>query len=70
VARPEKELKSFKRVTLKPGESEHVEVTLDRRALAYWSVQSEGWQVDPGQFVVYVGDSSEHLPLQATFTVR
>ena len=70
VPRPDKELKAFARVMLKPGESRQVEVTLDRRSLAYWSVKSGDWKVDPGQFVVYVGDSSEHVPLQARFTVQ
>ncbi len=70
VPRPEKELKGFARVELKPGESKQVEVTLDRRSLAYWDVKSEAWKVDPGQFAVYVGDSSENLPLHANFTVR
>jgi len=70
VPRPEKELKGFQRVMLKPGETQRVSVTLNRRSLAYWSVKSEGWKVDPGKFVVYVGDSSEHVPLQAEFTVQ
>jgi len=70
VPRPAKELKGFARVMLTPGEIAHVSVTLNRRALAYWSAKSEGWMVDPGKFVVYVGDSSEHLPLQAEFTVQ
>ena len=70
VPRPEKELKAFKRVMLTPGERKHLSITLNRRSLAYWSVSAKGWKVDPGQFVVYVGDSSEHTPLQKTFTVR
>ena len=70
VPRPAKELKGFKRVMLKAGEIAHVSLSLNRRSLAYWSVQSHGWKVDPGKFVVYAGDSSEHLPLQAEFTVR
>ena len=70
VPRPEKELKGFERVMLEPGETKDVSITLDRRSLAYWSVESGDWKVDPGKFVVYVGDSSEHLPLRAEFTVR
>ncbi len=70
VPRPQKELKRFARVELKPGESKAVQVTLDRRSLAYWDVKSETWKVDPGKFAVYVGDSSDHLPLQVNFTVQ
>ncbi len=70
VPRPEKELKGFERVMLEPGETKDISITLDRRSLAYWSVESGDWKVDPGKFIVYVGDSSEHLPLQAEFTIR
>ncbi len=70
VPRPAKELKGFERVTLSPGETGHVSVSLDRRSLAYWDAHSHGWKVDPGKFIVYAGDSSENLPLQEAFTVR
>jgi beta-glucosidase len=70
VPMPQKQLKGFERVMLKPGQSKEVSVTLNRRSLAYWSVKSHGWRVDPGKFVAYVGDSSEHVPLQANFTVE
>ena len=70
VRRPVKELQGFKRVYLTPGQSQRVSVTLDRRSLAYWDVKTNGWKVDPGKFVVYVGDSDENVPLQQAFTVR
>jgi beta-glucosidase len=70
VPRPLKELKGFSRVSLSPGESSHVEVTLDQRSMAYWDTETHGWKVDPGAFTVFVGDSSANLPLQKEFTVR
>jgi beta-glucosidase len=70
VKRPVKELKGFEKVRLAPGETKHVTVALDHRSLAYWSDQRHNWQVDPGRFVVYVGDSSESTPLQQDFQVR
>lgn len=70
VPRPKEELKGFERVTLKPGQSTRVTIKLNRRSLAYWDIKLHGWKVDPGTFVVYVGDSSEDFPLQKKFTVR
>jgi len=70
VRRPVKELKGFSRVMLAPGQSRRVTVMLDRRAMAYWDTGTHGWKVDAGKFVVYVGDSSQHLPLQGTFAVQ
>jgi beta-glucosidase len=55
---------------LEPGESRRITVTLDRRAMAYWDIGSHDWKVDGGRFVVYVGDSSQHLPLQGTFAIQ
>ena len=70
VARPVKELKGFSRIILAPGESRHVTVALDRRSLAYWDTNTHNWKVDPGKFVVYVGDSSQNVPLQQSSKVR
>ncbi len=70
VKRPAKELKGFEKVRLGPGDTHHVLITLDRRSLAYWSDQKNDWQVDPGKFVVFVGDSSENTPLTQDFQVH
>lgn len=70
VPRPVKELKGFARVELNPGETQHLSVKLNRRSLAYWDVHSHAWKVDPGKFVVSVGDSSANVPLKQEFTVR
>ncbi|RXS94632.1 glycosyl hydrolase [Silvibacterium dinghuense] len=70
VKRPVKELKGYQKVHLKPGESQQVTLTLDRRAFAYWDTASNGWKVDPGKFVVMVGDSSENTPLSQEFAIQ
>ena len=70
VKRPERELKGFKKVSLNPGEIKNITVELDARAFSYWDETTHGWKIDPGKFVVRVGDSSEHTPLQADVTLR
>jgi beta-glucosidase len=70
LPRPERELKGFERVVLKPGESKRVIMKLNQRAFAYWDSASHGWRVDPGKFVVHVGDSSENTPLMETFSIQ
>ena len=70
VKRPAKELKGFEKVSLEPGETKHVSVTLNHRAFAYWSDDKNDWEVDPGRFVVYVGDSSANTPLTQDFQVQ
>ncbi|MGH9617146.1 MAG: glycoside hydrolase family 3 C-terminal domain-containing protein, partial [Acidobacteriaceae bacterium] len=70
VKRPKMELKGFSRVMLQPGEIRHVTATLDKRSLAYWDTNTHAWKVDPGKFIVYVGNSSANVPLQQSFTIQ
>jgi beta-glucosidase len=69
VRRPMKELKGFEKVYLEPGDTKRVTLVLDRRALSYWSEERNDWEVDPGKFVIFVGDSSENTSLSSVFTV-
>lgn len=69
VARPAKELKGFLRVPLRPGESRHVVLTLDRRSLSFYDINKKGWNAEPGTFKILVGSSSEKTELQGTFTL-
>jgi beta-glucosidase len=68
VNRPERELKGFVKVLLAPGETRHLELELDAHAFRYWSEAKHGWTIDPGKFVLRVGDSSENTPLEAALT--
>lgn len=68
--RPERELKGFEKVQLAPGETKHVTLWLDPRAFSYWSESAHKWVIDPGKFVIRVGDSSENTPLSADLTLN
>lgn len=69
VLRPHKELKDFRRVTLAPGEKKVVVFELDRNALAFWNDKTHSWQVNPGEYTVFLGTSSAdiaaELPISA-----
>ncbi len=69
VTRPLKELKGFRRVSLDPGESKTVAFTLSPEEL---KMLDEGmrWVVEPGEFRVMVGASSEDIRAEGTFRVR
>ena len=45
LARPPKELKAFRKVSLDPGETATVELVLDDRAFAYWDPGQDDWDV-------------------------
>jgi beta-glucosidase len=70
VSRPERELKGFEKVRLAPGETKHVTLNLDARSFSYWDTPAHKWTIDPGKFVIRVGDSSENTPLSAGLTLN
>ena len=70
VERPERELKGFEKVRLAPGETKHVTLSLDARSFSYWNESAHNWTIDPGKFVILVGDSSENTPLHADVTLN
>jgi hypothetical protein len=64
LVRPHKELKGFQKVSLRPGESKKLTITLDRRSLAYYNVEAGTWDVAPGAYRILVGSSSQDIELQ------
>lgn len=70
VSRPVKELKDFKRITLKPGESQIVTFNVPAEKLAYYN-ENMKWVVEPGDFDIMVGSSSADKDLlKATINVK
>jgi beta-glucosidase len=56
---PIKQLKSFKRVHLKPKETKLVRITLNEKDRLYWDEQTEKYWVIPGNYKVTIGSSSQ-----------
>jgi beta-glucosidase len=63
AARPEKELKAFARVVLKPAETQTVTLTLGPRAFAYYDPEAKAWRVAKGRYELLVGSSSRDIRL-------
>ncbi|MEX0686502.1 MAG: glycoside hydrolase family 3 C-terminal domain-containing protein [Balneolales bacterium] len=70
VPRPERELKGFKKVWLNPGESEEVSISLDKRSFAFWNEKIDDWDVEPGEFIIEVGNSSRNPAFSKTATIQ
>lgn len=62
-ARPEKELKAFAKVEINPGKKKTVTFTLDREAFWYFDVVKNDWNIEPGEFEIIVGASSQDVRL-------
>ncbi len=70
VDRPVKELKAFRKVMLKPGETKTITLSTDKRALSFWDEATDGWKAEPGEFIAWAGDSSDRLTCKVKFTLK
>ena len=65
----EKNLAGFERVHLQPGETKEVKFTIDRKHLELLDADMK-WVVEPGEFVVMAGASSEDIRQTAVLNVE
>ena len=65
ITRPVKELKAYKRVSLKPGESKEIVFELNKSAFAYYDSEMN-YVVEAGDFDILVGNSSRDEDLKNT----
>lgn len=69
VFRPQKELKGFRKVFLKAGESREVTISLDDRAFRYFNVKTNHWEVETANYEVSVSASVADVKLSTTIRV-
>ena len=58
VTRPVKELKGFKKIWLDPGQSQTVSFTITPELLSFYDKDMK-WIIEPGDFTIMVGTSSD-----------
>lgn len=63
VFRAEKELKGFKKVFLKAGESKTVEILFDDKTFRYFNIDTNKWEVEEGDYEIKVGAGSADIRL-------
>lgn len=63
VFRAEKELKGFKKVFLKAGESKTVEIPFDDKTFRYFNIDTNKWEVEEGDYEIKVGAGSADIRL-------
>lgn len=61
IDRPKKELKSFAKVSLRPGETKTVTMRITEQDLKFWDETSHDWKAEPGKFKAYVCASAEDV---------
>ena len=63
------DLRGFERISLNPGEKKTVRFTLKPDDLALLD-KNMNWTVEPGEFVVMIGSSSQDIRLQKQFVIK
>ena len=65
ATRPVKELKGYQRIFLKKGETKQVSFDIDKATLAFYDIDMN-YCVEPGDFSIMVGSSSDKKDLKTT----
>lgn len=60
ISRPEKELKNFKKVMLKPGEKKEVSFEITKNDLMFYNSDLK-YDWEPGDFNIYIGTNSRNV---------
>jgi beta-glucosidase len=67
---PPKRLVAWDRIPLAAGESQTVTLKVDPLYLSIFNVESNHWEILPGEYTVLAGSSSRDLPLHTSVTLE
>ena len=70
IIRPVKELKGFAKVELEPGQSKKVHIAFDDKTFRYFNVLTNKWEIEKGDYSIYVGASSDDIRLKGELNVK
>ena len=70
VMRPVKEVKGFKKVFLKPGESRRITLDIPVSSLAFYSEAQSQFVVEPGEFILQLGASASDIKQRISVEVK
>ncbi len=66
ICRPVEELKDFKKIQLKKGESKTIKFIINKEKLSFYN-QKLQWAAEPGEFDLMIGASSKDIRLKDSF---
>jgi beta-glucosidase len=67
---PPRQLKSFEKVMLQPGERRMIKLVLTKRDFSHWNSEARRWEQTPGTYSIEVGSSSRDIALRAPLAIR
>lgn len=66
IFRSVKELKGFEKISLEPGETKQVRLTLTERDFSYYNPEMKNWETESGSYKIQVGSSIQAIHLEET----
>ncbi len=70
VERPEKELKAFKRVFFKAGETKNVDLIVKAKDLGYWNTAKQVFELEKNTIEIQIGNSSDNILLKKKISAK
>ena len=70
VIRPLKELKGFIKVELEPKQVKRVNIPFDDKTFRYFNTKTNKWEIEGGEYDIYIGASSADIALKGTLKVE
>ena len=70
VERAPKELKGFAKVAVQPGAQQQVQIQVPVKSLAFFNEQANEWEVEKGDYTLFVGNASDNITAELPFSVK
>ncbi|MCD7954507.1 MAG: glycoside hydrolase family 3 C-terminal domain-containing protein [Lachnospiraceae bacterium] len=70
IFRPARELKGFRKVFLKAGESRRVSIPLDDKAFRFWNTRTNRWDIEGADYQIMIGANAEDIRLTGSLFVK
>jgi len=70
AVRPVKELKAFRKVSLRPGEEKELRFELTETMFRCFDAGAHEWVTDRGQYTLLIGTASDNTPIKIAYDVQ
>jgi beta-glucosidase len=70
VERAEKELKGFQKVEVKKGGNTDAKISIDVKSLSFYDESISNWNLEKGDYLIYIGNSSNNISKKIKITIK
>jgi beta-glucosidase len=70
VSRAQKELKGFQKVEIKKGENNSIKISIDTNSLSFYDESISNWNLEKGDYMIYIGNSSTNIFKKIKITIK